>query len=104
MTDQEVVPVSSPVDPAIPVVPVIPPVRPELKAFSDVPMHLAIEIGRLQVRLDELVGLKTGRIFKIPKSAGEPFDICVNGQPIARGEVIVVENSSGVRITDVAKL
>ena len=75
-----------------------------LKPFADVPIQLTIEIGRLHVLLGELTKLKAGKIFRIKKAVGEPFDICANGQPVARGEVIVVENSSGVRITEVIKL
>ena len=75
-----------------------------LKAFADVPLRVTIEIGRLQVFLKELLELKPGYIFRIKKAVGEPFDICANGQAVARGEVIVVENSSGVRITEVLKL
>ena len=75
-----------------------------LKAFADVPLRVTIEIGRLQVFLKELIDLKPGYIFRIKKAVGEPFDICANGQAVARGEVIVVENSSGVRITEVLKL
>ena len=107
MSEQAIVPVTAASVPAEAATPPPPPgelVPPELKAFSDVPINLSIEIGRLQVFLGELVGLKPGRIFKIAKAVGEPFDICANRQPVARGEVIVVENSAGVRITEVLKL
>ena len=80
------------------------PVWNRFKAFEDVPFHLTIEIGRLQVSLRALFELKPGKVFRIGKQAGEPFDICANGQPVARGEVTVVENSSGVRITKIIKL
>ena len=103
------VPAASPEVSAEPVVPVraaVPaiPGTERLKPFADIPIHLTIEIGRLQVMLGELTTLKPGKIFRIRKSVGEPFDICANGQPVAKGEVIVVENSSGVRITEVIKL
>lgn len=68
------------------------------------PLHLTIEIGRLPIDLRDLIALQPGKIFRVPKAAGEPFDICANGQSVARGEVIVVENSSGMRITEVLKL
>ncbi len=121
MTGQEIVPVSGsvpggptgPEAPAPAVQPVPPPVvaaaktKPasnRLRAFADVPFHLTVEIGRLRVSVQELLQLKAGKVFRIGKAAGEPFDICANGQPVARGEVVLVENSSGVRITEIAKL
>lgn len=76
----------------------------ELKYFTDISIDVTIEIGRLQVGLGDLVGLEQGKVLRIRKAAGEPFDICANGQPVARGEVIVVENSSGVRLTEILKL
>ena len=91
------VPPVAPVDPAAPV-------WNRLKPFAEVPFHLTIEIGRLRVSLRALLGLKPGTVFRIGKPAGEPFEICANGQPVARGEVIAVENSSGVRITEIIKL
>ena len=113
MSETEIVPSPSPEPPVpvepvpIPVAPALPPISSEaaaLKSFSDVPLRLAIEIGRLQVSVGALMSMKDGTIFKIAKAAGEPFDICANGQAVARGEVIVVENSSGVRLTEVLKL
>ncbi len=119
MSESEIVPSPPteppvPIEPPAPVGPARPPVAPapppvspavgQLKGFADVPLHLAIEIGRLQVSVGELMSMKDGSIFKIPKAAGEPFDICANGQAVACGEVIVVENSSGVRLTEVLKL
>ena len=112
MSETEIVPSPSP-EPPVPVEPVPPAVAPvppvsseaqDLKGFADVPLHLSIEIGRLQVSVGALMSMKDGTIFKILKAAGEPFDICANGQAVARGEVIVVENSSGVRLTEVLKL
>lgn len=79
-------------------------VRPELKALADVPISVSIEIGRLRIPLADLIRLESGKILKMTKPAGEPFDICANGQAVARGEVIVVENSSGVRLTEILKL
>ena len=79
-------------------------VRPELKALADVPLSVSIEIGRLRLPLADLIHLENGKILKMTKPAGEPFDICANGQAVARGEVIVVENSSGVRLTEILKL
>ena len=75
-----------------------------MKALGDVPLQLTIEIGRLQLLLSELMAMQPGKVFQIQKVAGEPFDICVNGQAVAHGEVIVIENSAGLRLTEVLKL
>ena len=75
----------------------------ELAPVLDVPLRIAIEVGRLRLRVRELVKLGPGSVIELKKPAGEPFDICINGTPVARGEVITVEQSSGVRIIEVQK-
>ena len=75
----------------------------ELGPIHDIPMRVAIEVGRMRLRVRDLIKLSQGAVIEIKKLAGEPFDICVNGVPVARGEVIIVEQSSGVRIIEVQK-
>ena len=75
----------------------------ELAPVFDVPLRIAIEVGRLRLRLRELMKLGPGSVIELKKPAGEPFDICINGTQVARGEVITVEQSSGVRIIEVQK-
>ena len=75
----------------------------ELAQVYDVPLHVAIEVGRLRLRVRELIKLSQGSVIELRKPAGEPFDICINGVHVARGEVINVEQSSGVRIIEVQK-
>jgi flagellar motor switch protein FliN len=75
----------------------------ELEPVFDVPLHISIEVGRLRLRVRELITLVPGSVIELKRPAGEPFDICINGVPLARGEVIMVEPSSGVRITEVQK-
>jgi flagellar motor switch protein FliN/FliY len=75
----------------------------ELAPVFDVPLHIAIEVGRLRLRVRELIKLGPGSVLELKKPAGEPFDICINGTQVARGEVITVEQSSGVRIIEVQK-
>ena len=75
----------------------------ELVPVFDVPLHVAIEVGRLRLRVRDLMKLGPGSVIELKKPAGEPFDICINGAPVARGEVITVEQSSGVRIIEVQK-
>jgi len=75
----------------------------ELAPVHDVPLQIAIEVGRLRLRVRDLIKLGPGSVIELKKPAGEPFDICINGVPVARGEVISVEQSSGVRIIEVQK-
>ena len=76
----------------------------ELATVYDVSVHITIEVGRLRLRVRDLIRLAPGSIIELKKPAGEPFDICVNGIQVARGEVINVEQSSGVRIVDIHHL
>ena len=75
----------------------------ELATVYDVSLQITIEVGRLRLRVRDLIRLAPGSIIELKKPAGEPFDICVNGIQVARGEVINVEQSSGVRIVDIPK-
>jgi flagellar motor switch protein FliN/FliY len=75
----------------------------EFGPIHDIPLQIAIEVGRLRLRVRDLMKLAPGNIIELKKPAGEPFDICVNGMQVARGEVIMVEQSSGVRIIEVQK-
>src|SRR5215471_4956171 len=75
----------------------------ELAPIFDIPLHISIEVGRLRLRVRELIKLSPGSVIELKKPAGEPFDICINGAQVARGEVITVEQSSGVRIIEVQK-
>ena len=75
----------------------------ELAAVYDVPLDITIEVGRLRLRVRDLIKLTPGYVIELKKPAGEPFDICINGVQVARGEVISVEQSSGVRIIELQK-
>jgi flagellar motor switch protein FliN/FliY len=75
----------------------------EFATVFDVPLQIAVEVGRLRLRVRDLMKLAPGTVIGLKKPAGEPFDICINGVAVARGEVILVEQASGVRIVDVQK-
>jgi flagellar motor switch protein FliN/FliY len=75
----------------------------ELGPVHDIPLQIAIEVGRMRLSVRDLMKLAAGTVIELKKPAGEPFDICINGMHVARGEVIVVEQSSGVRIIEVQK-
>ncbi len=73
----------------------------DLRRLSDVPIDLTVEIGRTRLTVDETLDLRQVSILTLNRMAGEPVDLLVNGTPIARGEVVVVDEQFGVRITDV---
>jgi flagellar motor switch protein FliN/FliY len=75
----------------------------ELTLVHDIPLQISIEVARIRLRVRDLLRLNIGTVLGMKKPAGEPFDICINGHPVARGEVIVVDQTSGVRIIDVFK-
>jgi flagellar motor switch protein FliN/FliY len=74
---------------------------PELERLYDVPVELAVEIGRTQMTIRETLALGPGSIVTLNRLAGEPVDLLVNGKPIARGEVVVIDEEFGVRITEI---
>lgn len=74
---------------------------PDLRRLSDVPIDLTVEIGRARMTVGETLELRQGSIVTLNRMAGEPVDLLVNGTPIARGEVVVIDEQFGVRITDV---
>jgi flagellar motor switch protein FliN len=75
----------------------------ELAPFYDIPVRISVEVGRLRLCVRDLVKLAEDSVIELKKPAGEPFDVCINSVPVARGEVIVVEQLSGVRIVEVHK-
>jgi flagellar motor switch protein FliN/FliY len=77
------------------------PGMPDLHRLSDVPIDLTVEIGRTRLTVGETLDLRPGSILTLNRMAGEPVDLLVNGTPIARGEVVVIDEQFGVRITDV---
>lgn len=66
--------------------------------LSDIPLQLTVEVGRLPVTAEEIVGLKAGHVFDLRRGAAEPVDLSVNGKIIAQGELVEVEGNLGVRI------
>lgn len=73
----------------------------DLDRLHDVPVELAVEIGRTRMTIGETLALGPGAIVTLNRLAGEPVDLLVNGKPIARGEVVVVDEEFGLRITEV---
>ena len=73
----------------------------ELDHLRDVPVDSAVEIGRRTMTIGETLALGPGSIITLNRLAGEPVDLLVNGKPIARGEVVVIDEEFGLRITEV---
>jgi flagellar motor switch protein FliN len=73
----------------------------DLERLYDVPVELAVEIGRTHMTIREALALGPGSIVTLQRLAGEPVDLLVNGKPIARGEVVVIDEEFGLRVTDV---
>ena len=72
-----------------------------LERLRDVPVELAVEIGRTRMTIGEALALGPGSIVTLDRLAGEPVDLLVNGKPIARGEVVVIDEEFGLRISEV---
>jgi flagellar motor switch protein FliN/FliY len=73
----------------------------ELERLYEVPVELAVEIGRTMMTIRETLALGPGSIVTLDRLAGEPVDLLVNGKPIARGEVVVIDEEFGLRVTEV---
>jgi flagellar motor switch protein FliN/FliY len=73
----------------------------DLQRLHDVPVELAVEIGRTRMTIGETLALGPGSIVSLNRLAGEPVDLLVNGRPIARGEVVVVDEEFGLRVTEI---
>jgi flagellar motor switch protein FliN/FliY len=73
----------------------------DLRRLRDVPVNLAVEIGRAEMTVGETLGLRPGSIVKLDRLAEEPLDLLVNGTRIARGEVVVIDEEFGLRLTEV---
>lgn len=72
-----------------------------LEILLDIPMEISVELGRVRMLVKDVVDLGSGSIIEIDKAAGEPVDVLVNGRLVARGEVVVIEDNFGVRLTEV---
>jgi flagellar motor switch protein FliN len=72
-----------------------------IEMLIDVALEVSVELGRSHMSIGEILGLRTGSVIELDKLAGEPVDVSVNGTLIARGEVVVVDEKFGVRITEV---
>ena len=72
-----------------------------LDFILDIPLQVTVELGRTQMLVDDLLQLGQGSVVELSKLAGEPMEILVNQKLIARGEVVVVNEKFGIRLTDI---
>ena len=72
-----------------------------LDIVLDIPLEVSVELGRKRMSIREILDLGTGSIVELDKLAGEPVELLANGRLVARGEVVVIEDNFGVRITEI---
>jgi flagellar motor switch protein FliN/FliY len=72
-----------------------------MDAILDVPVTISMEIGRTRINIRNLLQLNQGSVVELDRLAGEPMDVLVNGTLIAQGEVVVVNEKFGLRLTDI---
>jgi flagellar motor switch protein FliN len=95
--DVDFQPLGDAVDPAGSPVDVI----TDLRRLAGVPVDLSVEIGRTHMSVGETLELREGSVVTLDRMAGEPVDLLVNGKPIARGEIVVIDEQFGLRLTEV---
>lgn len=74
---------------------------PELDVILDIPVSISMEVGRTEIPIRNLLQLNQGSVVELDRLAGEPLDVLVNGTLIAHGEVVMVNDKFGIRLTDV---
>jgi flagellar motor switch protein FliN/FliY len=74
-----------------------------LEMLLDLPLEVTVELGRTRISLQELLKLDKGSVIRLGRTEGEPLDIQVNGRVVARGEVVVVNERLGVRVTEIGE-
>ncbi|MDX1490436.1 MAG: flagellar motor switch protein FliN [Pseudohongiellaceae bacterium] len=75
--------------------------NPDLDVILDIPVQISMEVGSTSITIRNLLQLNQGSVIELDRLAGEPLDVLVNGTLIAHGEVVVVNDKFGIRMTDV---
>ena len=75
--------------------------QPNLELVRDIQVTLTVELGRTDMIIQDILELTAGKVIELDRLAGEPLDILVNGKLLAKGEVVVVDENFGVRITSI---
>lgn len=74
-----------------------------LSLLGEVALDVTVELGRIRMRVRDVLGLREGTVVELDRSAGAAVDVLVNGTLVARGDVVVVDDELGVRITEVVE-
>ncbi|MBI1358347.1 MAG: hypothetical protein GC160_28765 [Acidobacteria bacterium] len=77
---------------------------PRIKRFLDVPIEVRIELDRKKITLAQALSFREKMVVQLDRSAGENVDLLLDGLPVANGEIIVIEDMMGVRLTDLHRL
>ncbi len=72
-----------------------------LDLILDLPVTVSIELGRTRLQVEDILRLGQGSVVELKKLAGQPLEILVQGRPIGKGEVVVVNEKYGIRLTDI---
>ena len=72
-----------------------------IELIKDVPLEVTVELGRTQKSISDILDFAPGTIIELDRIAGEPVDVLVNGKLVAKGEVVVIEENFGVRVTEI---
>jgi len=73
----------------------------EIRHYADIPLKISIVLGQRAMKVRELLQLRPDSLLELPKSAGENVDVLVNGRLVGYGEVLEMEGSAGIRLTDI---
>lgn len=73
----------------------------DIDFLLDIPLNVTVEIGRKQIMINDLLQMQQGSVIDLDKMVGEPFEVFVNGKLMAFGEIVVVNEKFGIRLTDV---
>jgi flagellar motor switch protein FliN/FliY len=72
----------------------------EIAKVADVPLDIEVELDRVELKIGALLDLDVDSILEMPRSAGENLDIYIGGKLVGFGEIVIIENTMGIRITD----
>ena len=75
----------------------------KIEFLSDVPVTMQVEVGRTNIAVRNILSLKMGSVIEFPKVVGEPMEVTISGRVVARGEIVVVNERYGVRISEVTR-
>lgn len=78
-----------------------PQIPPELDFIRDIPMRVSVELARTSILVKDLIRLSSNQVMEMDKLVGEPLEIFINDQLVARGEVVVINDKFGIRLTDI---